>query len=95
VTGVGFVLNECSKELREKLGTILERNEKRKITSVFLGDNMSISIYGEIVRLQEIVENGHRTIVLGIQFKKMPPNLQGLLFSAARIFSISETSNIL
>lgn len=95
VTGVGFVLNECSKELREKLGTILERNEKRKITSVFLGDNMSISISGELVRLQEIVENGQRTIVLGIQFKKMPPNLQGLLFSAARIFSISETSNIL
>jgi hypothetical protein len=89
VTGVGFVLNECSKELKEKLGAILERNEKRKIRSNFFGDNMSISISGELVRLQEIVENGSRTIVLGIQFEKMPPNLQGLLFSTAKIFSSS------
>ena len=91
VTGVGFVLNEFSKELKEKLGAILERNEKRKINSVFYGDNISISISGELVRLQEIVENGLRTIVLGIQFEKMPPNLQGLMFSAAKVFSSSQT----
>ncbi len=87
VTGVGFILNECSKELREKLAGILERNEKRRINAVFYGDNLSISISGELVRLQEIVEDGRRTIVLGIQFEKMPPNLQGLLFSAAKVFS--------
>jgi len=93
VTGVGFVLNESSKEIREKLGSIMEANEKRKIRSVFYRANISISISGELVRMQEIVENGRRTIVLGIQFEKMPPNLQGLLFSAAKIFSISETSS--
>jgi len=90
VTGVGFVLNDFSKELREKLGSIMEANEQRKIRSVFYGVNISISISGELVRMQEIVENGRRTIVLGIQFEKMPPNLQGLMFSAAKIFSSSQ-----
>jgi CRP-like cAMP-binding protein len=87
LTGVGFVSEECSKELKDKIGNILERDEKRKIRLILYGDNISISISGELVRLQEIIQNGRRTIVLGIQFEKMPPNLQGLLFSAAKIFS--------
>jgi hypothetical protein len=90
VAGVGFVLNECSKELKEKLGAILERNEKRKIRSDLYCDNISISISGELVRLKEIVENGRRTVVLGIQFEQVPPYLQGLLFSVAKVFSSTQ-----
>jgi hypothetical protein len=91
VTGVGFMINACSKELKEKLAAIFERDQKRKVVSIFYGENISITISGEIVRFQEIIENGARTVMLGIQFESMPPNIQGLLFSAARIFSSSES----
>ncbi|MBI5578454.1 MAG: hypothetical protein HY895_04805 [Deltaproteobacteria bacterium] len=87
VTGVGFIPNQSSKELKESLALCIEGNEKRRVNASFYNDNISLSIFGELVRMQEIVESGRKTIVLGIQFEKMPPNMQGFLFSAAKIFS--------
>jgi hypothetical protein len=89
VTGVGFIPDQPSKELKESLARIIEGNEQRRVNSSFYNGNISLSIYGELVRLQEIVESGRKTIVLGIQFETMPPNMQGFIFSAAKIFSCS------
>jgi hypothetical protein len=87
VTGVGFIPDQPSKELKDNLTLIIEGNEKRRVNTSFYCDNISLSISGELVRMQEIVESGRKTIILGIQFEKMPPNMQGFLFSAAKIFS--------
>ena len=87
VTGVGFIPIESSKEMRESLASIIEKNEKIMVNASFNCDNMSLSIIGKLVRLQEIIESGRKTIILGIQFEKMPPNMQGFIFSAARFFS--------
>jgi hypothetical protein len=87
VTGVGFIPDQPSKELKESLSLIIEGDEQRRVNAFFYNDNISLSIFGELVRMQEIVESGRKTIVLGIQFEKMPPNMQGFIFSAAKIFS--------
>ena len=87
VTGVGFIPDQPSKELKESLALSIEGNEQRRVNASFYNDNMSLSTFGKLVRMQEIVESGRKTIVLGIQFEKMPPNMQGFIFSAAKIFS--------
>jgi hypothetical protein len=94
VTGVGFILDRCTKEDKEILTSILEKNQKITLQSVFYSDPLSLCISGQLVRLQETIEMGYKTMLLGIHFEEMPPNLQGLLFSAAKIFSSSDPSRL-
>jgi hypothetical protein len=88
VTGVGFILDQYTKGLKDSLTLLVENCEKNKIKVSFDNGNISLSIFGKIVRMQEIVEAGSKTMILGIQFEEMPPSMQGVIFSTAKIFSL-------
>lgn len=90
IHGVGFVVDTCSKETKTELSNILEKKSKIDVVVVFYNKNIGISIPGSIVRLKERVENGSKTIVLGIEFIDLPPNIQGLIFTSTKILSNPE-----
>lgn len=87
IHGVGFVAENCSKEVRAELCRILERKGKVEVEAVITSGGVGISTCGSIVRLQESVEDGVKTTVLGIEFAALPPHLQGMLFSFTRVLS--------
>ncbi len=87
IHGVGFVAENCSKEVRAELSRILERKGKVEVEAVITSSGVGISTSGSIVRLQESVEDGVKTTVLGIEFADLPPHLQGMLFSFTRVLS--------
>jgi CRP-like cAMP-binding protein len=87
IHGVGFVAENCSKEVRAELARILERKGRVDVEAVITSGGVGISTSGSIVRLQESVEDGVKTTVLGIEFAALPPHLQGMLFSFTRVLS--------
>jgi CRP-like cAMP-binding protein len=93
IHGVGFVVDRCSKETKNEISNILEKKAKISIIVIFYNPKIGITIPGSIVRLQESVENGSKTVVLGIEFIDLPPNIQGLIFSSTKILSNPEIIN--
>jgi CRP-like cAMP-binding protein len=89
LSGVGVIVNQCSKKIIQQLGFLLENDQRRKTKSIFSDTHMSLTVSGELVRFQEIIENGRKTVMLGIQFDDIAPNQRGLLFSMLRLFSHS------
>jgi hypothetical protein len=89
LSGVGLIVNQCSKQMIQQLGSLLENGQKRKTRSIFSDTHISLIVSGELVRFQEIIENGRKTVMLGIQYDDIAPNQRGLLFSILRAFSDS------
>jgi len=93
IHGVGFVVDRCTKETKNEIYKILEKKVKISVVLIFYNQKIGITIPGSIVRLQESVENGSKTIVLGIEFIDLPPNIQGLIFTSTKILSNPEIIN--
>jgi hypothetical protein len=93
VHGVGFVVDRCSKETKNDISKILAKKAKIGVIVIFYNQKIGITVPGSIVRLQERVENGSKTIVLGIEFIDLPPNIQGLIFTSTKILSNPEIIN--
>lgn len=91
IHGVGFVVDSCSAETKNEISGLLEQKGKIGVIVVFYNQKISITLPGSIVRLQESVENGSKTVVLGIEFVDLPPNIQGLIFTSTKILSSAET----
>jgi CRP-like cAMP-binding protein len=85
--GVGFLADDIARDTKDALSSLLEKNQKIRVAITFQNVKISVMTAGAIVRLQESIESGVKTVVLGIEFDEMTPNLQGLLFYVAKTFA--------
>jgi hypothetical protein len=56
---------------------------RRRVRVTIPAEELSISIFGQIVRKRNVVVKGITLLSLGIQFAKMPPRLRGAFFAFA------------
>jgi CRP-like cAMP-binding protein len=87
ISGVGFVACDCTKARRDEICQILEKNPRIDVIIEVSSHGLSLSTSGAIVRLQESIENGSKTVIFGIEYTELPPNLLGHLFSFTKLIS--------
>jgi len=87
ISGVGFVACNCTKTTRDEICQILEQHLRIDVNIEFSSHGLSLSTPGAIVRLQENIEDGLKTVVFGIEYTNLPPNLLGHLFSFTKLIS--------
>jgi CRP-like cAMP-binding protein len=86
--GVGFFADNIDKEAKDALSSLLENNKVIRVIIALQNECISVRTSGTIVRIQESIENGLKTVILGIEFDEMAPNLQGLLFYVAKTLAM-------
>jgi hypothetical protein len=87
ISGVAFVACDCTKTDRDEISQILEQNSRIDVNIEVSSFGLSLSTPGAIVRLQESIENGSKTVIFGIEYPELPPNLLGHLFSFTKLIS--------
>lgn len=87
ISGVGFVACNCTKASRDEIYQILEQNLSINVNIEVSSHGLSLSTPGAILRLQESIENGSKTVIFGIEYTELPPNLLGHLFSFTKLIS--------
>ena len=70
------------------------QNIKRvRIQMSMPGDAMAMGVAGKIVWSRQVIDEGEKTVALGIQYKNMPPKLSGLLVVFADILHGADAAN--
>jgi CRP-like cAMP-binding protein len=87
ISGVGFVAYDCTRASRDEVCQILEQNLRIDVDIEVYSHGLSLWTPGAIVRLQESIENGKKTVIFGIEYTELPPNLLGHLFSFTKLIS--------
>jgi CRP-like cAMP-binding protein len=79
IGGICFILDEIGLDSYSEILSFENGMKNAKVQVNFPIEDLKVSIPGKIVWLSSVLNEGRKTIALGIQFEKMSPKLKGLL----------------
>jgi hypothetical protein len=83
ISGVSFIPDSNGAGPPPKLTALIKDLDHQRIKVAAFSEALSMSIPGQIVRTQELVVNGARSLSLGIKFDELSPRVRGAFLAFA------------